>query len=102
MPKTRVEFYKWYNEEEKGKTLILMLSSSSTPRQNVNILEEACVKFRKLFMSVTSMDNYKGIDPFKHSVTLAAACNLVYRSLHLKPETIALLLPQGFQLEKAY
>ena len=103
MPKTRAEFYKWYNEEaKKGGVFDFDAELLKYCRLDVHILEQACVKFRKLFMSITSMDDYKGIDPFKHSVTLAAACNLVYRSLYLKPETIALLPPQGFQPEKAF
>ena len=103
MSKTRAEFYKWYNEEaKKGGLFDFDAELLKYCRLDVHILEQACVKFRKLFMSITSMDDYKGIDPFKHSVTLTAACNLVYRSLYLKPETIALLPPQGFQPEKAF
>ena len=47
-------------------------------------------------MSLTSLKNYKGIDPFKHSVTLASACNLVFRALYLKKDTIPLLPAEGF------
>ena len=103
MPKTRADFMKWYKAEvQKGVEFDLDAELLRYCRLDVKILEQACVKFRELFMQVTSMENYKGIDPFKHSVTLASACNLVYRSLFLKPETIALLPPQGFQPKKAY
>ena len=47
-------------------------------------------------MSLTSLKKYKGIDPFEHSVTLASACNLVFRSLYLEKDTIPLLPPEGF------
>ena len=103
MPKARADFMKWYEAEvQKGVEFDLDAELLRYCRLDVKILEQACVKFRELFMQVTSMENYKGIDPFKHSVTLAAACNLVYRSLFLRPETIALLPPQGFQPKKAY
>ena len=44
-----------------------------------DILQHCCGKFRHLFMQHAS-----NIDPFKDSITIASACNRVYRQLFLK------------------
>lgn len=103
MPKARAEFLKWHSEQvEKGHEFDFDKELLEYCRLDVKILQQACVKFRELFMKLTSRPSYKGIDPFKHSVTLASACNLVYRSLFLQNATIALIPPQGYHPKKNY
>ena len=97
MPKARAEFMRWYDAEvAKGTVFNFQEEILKYCRLDVEILEGACIKFRELFMKLTSLPKYKGIDPFKHSVTLASACNLVFRSLYLKKDTIPLLPSDGF------
>ena len=47
--------------------------------------------FRALFVSET------GIDPLSESITIASACNRVYRSLFLEPNVIGLIPPGGYR-----
>ncbi|XP_031552434.1 uncharacterized protein LOC116289627 [Actinia tenebrosa] len=47
-------------------------------------------EFRRLFMETTD------IDPFAKCITIASACNLVFRKNFLQPETIAIIPPHGY------
>jgi hypothetical protein len=58
---------------------------------DVDILQRACGTFRDTFVKVT-----EGIEPFERAVTIASACNLVYRANFLQPEQIALIPPHGY------
>jgi len=49
------------------------------------------MKFRDIFLEETT------VDPFEKSLTIASACNLVYRKLFLKPETIAIIPHNGYR-----
>ena len=48
------------------------------------------MEFRELFRSVTD------VDPFKKCLTIASACNLVFRKKFLREETIAIIPPNGY------
>ena len=39
---------------------------------------------------------HTGCEPFVHSITIASACNAVYRSLFLKPNEIAIIPHHGY------
>ena len=58
---------------------------------DVNILREADMKLRELFIRET------GVDPLVQATTIASACNLVYRRNFLPPETLALIPPGGYR-----
>jgi len=58
---------------------------------DVDILLRSCMAFRDIFINETS------IDPFERSLTIASACNLVFRKLFLKPETIAIIPHNGYR-----
>jgi len=58
---------------------------------DVDILMRSCMAFRDIFMQETT------IDPFERSLTIASACNLVFRKLFLKPETIAIIPHNGYR-----
>lgn len=51
-------------------------------------------------MKLTIKDNKPGIDPFENCITIASACNLVYRTLFLSPETIGIIPSHGYRLEE--
>jgi hypothetical protein len=54
--------------------------------------------FRKIIIDQTKSEtNPKGIDPFRSSITIGSLCHLIYRELHLEPETIAILPENGFK-----
>ena len=43
-----------------------------------------------------------GIDPFDQCLTIASACNLVYRTKFLNKDTIAIIPPHGYRPEDKY
>ena len=101
MAKARNELLQWHREQtSKGTIFDFQEEILKYCRLDVDILEKGCLEFRKLFMSLTSSKHYKGIDPLKHCVTLPSACNLVFRTLFLKPNVIPLLPHKGFTPKK--
>ena len=61
---------------------------------DVDILRRADMKFRDLFLAET------GVDPLVQSTTIASACNVVFRSSFLLPNTIGLIPPGGYRRHK--
>ncbi|CAC5385562.1 unnamed protein product [Mytilus coruscus] len=59
-------------------------------RLDVDILRRCCLKFRELFMTLSNADD-EGIDPFATCITIASACNLVFRTNFLRPDTIGII-----------
>ena len=57
---------------------------------DVDILKRGVLTFRKLFIGLTD------VDPFKKSITIASLCQLVFRTLFMKPDTIPLIQDSGF------
>ena len=101
MAQARNELLQWHREETaKGSIFDFQEEILKYCRLDVDILEKGCLEFRKLFMSLTSSKHYKGIDPLKHCVRLPSACNLVFRTLFLKPNVIPLLPHKGFTPKK--
>lgn len=49
---------------------------------------------------LTRKGESKGIDPFEKCVTIASACNLVYRTNFLNPESIAIIPSHGYRPEE--
>ncbi|XP_071852503.1 uncharacterized protein [Apostichopus japonicus] len=88
--KKRKEFLSWYESElqknvpfDFQKEIVLYCIS------DVDILRRCCLFCREFFMAITEKD-LRGVDPFKHCMTIASACNLVFRRNFLKPaNTIA-------------
>ena len=62
-------------------------------RSDVDILRRCCLEFRELFCDITE------IDPFEKCLTIASACNLVYRTNYLQDNTIASIPPHGYSPE---
>ena len=53
--------------------------------QDVNILRKGCLKFRKCFLDANKVDS------FLECLTIAAACNRVFRKICLLPEIIGII-----------
>lgn len=94
-PGARAKFLKWY-EENKNTPFDFQIELLRYCKSDVDILRRCCLKFRKLFMDLTRKGDTKGIDPFEKCVTIASACNLVYRTNFLEHESIAITLPHGY------
>lgn len=93
MIEEREEFDQWYNElSENGylyehkKELIKYCSS------DVSILLQSCCKFYDYFKSSF------GINIFQTSLTIAAACNRIYRAKFMDTDTIGIIPLKGYRL----
>jgi hypothetical protein len=60
----------------------------------VEVLRRCCLKFRDIFIAETT------VDPFESSLTIASACNRVFRKLFLKPDTIGIIPFNGYQKDE--
>ena len=69
-------------------------------RSDVDILRKCCLKFRSMFKEITKKKYSKGIDPFKKCITIASACNLVFRKNFLNHESIGIIPPHGYRPEE--
>ena len=84
----RAEFMSWYimqtefNFQEELKNYCI---------SDVDILQRCCGKFRNLFMTYTD-----GIEPFLKSITIASACNQVYRTMFLQEKQVAIIPTHGY------
>jgi len=88
--KSRDAFYKWYNEQ-KGNIFDFNKEFLAYRESDVDILRRCCLKFRDLLMKET------GLDPFEKSCAIAGACNRVYRTHYLKPDTIGIVSHGGYR-----
>lgn len=86
----RTEFNTWYAEHQNDR-FNFQKELLEYCRSDVQILMEGCMAFRRLFMSVT-----KNVDPFQN-ITIAAACNTVFRTHFLQPDTIGLIPKHGYR-----
>ena len=94
-PKDCKKFKEWYKKPEHQnyvfdfKQEILRYCQS-----DVDILRRCCLEFRELFQQITD------VDPFASCLTIASACNLVFRKTFLKEDTIAVIPPSGYRPEQ--
>jgi hypothetical protein len=98
-PEWRTEFMNWYSQHKDdlfdfNKELLRYCKS------DVDILRICCLKFRKMFMEITTRDEIKGIDSFEKCITIASVCNLVYMTLYLESERIGIIPPHGYRPEQ--
>ena len=80
----------WHNGLKENSYIFDFLQEILTYcPSDVDILRRSCLEFRELFRDVTD------IDTFKQCLTIASACNLVFRTNFLKENTIAILHPHA-------
>ena len=94
----REEFLSWYdNEVALDKQFIMAEEIHAYCLSDVDILRRCCMRFRSLFIDITkrSPDDV-GIDPFSRCITIASACQFVYRRNFMPSYTIGLLPPSGY------
>ena len=85
----RVDFLNWY-AEVRDKEFNLRKELREYCVQDVNILREACMKFREIFLQVGS------VDPFTEGVTIASTCSRVFRKNFLRDDCIGLIPHKGY------
>ena len=89
---SREEFLTWHSKlEEDNFVFDFQKEITLYCRSDVDILRRCCLQFRSLFHKVTS-----------HCITIAVACNLVFRCNFLKENTIAIIPPQGYNPNEKY
>jgi hypothetical protein len=90
----REKFMVWYSKEkESGHGFHLETEIAEYCQQDVNILMQSCLAYRRLMCEET------GCDPFAY-LTCASVCNAVYRA-HFMPEgTIARVPPAGYMYSR--
>jgi hypothetical protein len=91
--KDRKAFFMWY-ETNYRQRFDFQRELLSYCRSDVDILRRACLKFRQLFLEMTSSEGHGGIDSFQKCITIASACNLVFRTKFLRPDTIGIIPAQ--------
>ena len=99
--KDRKAFFMWY-ETNYRQRFDFQRELLSYCRSDVDILRRACLTFRQLFLEMTSGDGHGGIDPFQKCITIASACNLVFRTKFLRPDTIGIIPAQGYRQEEKH
>lgn len=91
MPESkRIKFFEWYNQS-KSKVFNFKEEIEKYCRSDVDILQRACNKFRKLILEITSQPivncNGKtveiGVDPFQYT-TIASVCMAIYQFCFLQ------------------
>ena len=95
-PETRTKFLQWY-EQNKMCHFDFQKELLRYCKSDVDILRKCCLRFRSLFMEMTKKESIGGIDPFEKCITIASACNLVFRKNFLENDTIGIIPPQGYR-----
>ncbi|MCW4344201.1 MAG: hypothetical protein N0E48_12745 [Candidatus Thiodiazotropha endolucinida] len=95
-PEIRTKFLQWY-EQHHNDVFDFQGELLRYCRSDVDILRKCCLKFRSLFLDLTTKDNKCGIDPFKQCITIASACNLVFKKNYLENETIGIIPHHGYR-----
>lgn len=84
----RRDFMAWY---ETKTSFDFQKELQSYCISDVDILQRSCAKFRTLFMKYTD-----GIEPFLKAITIASACNEVFRTMFLEHEQVAIIPTHGY------
>jgi hypothetical protein len=88
----RKSFLEWHDKETTaGYVFNLQKDLIDYCKSDVDILLKCCMKFRDIFIAETS------IDPLLYSLTIASACNLVFRRKFLQPEQIGVVPVGGYR-----
>ena len=87
----RADLLRWHAEQRQLDKVFNFYDEILSYCENDTLVLRLCGEaFRKSFVETTS------IDPFQ-SITIASACNKVYRTHFLLPDTIAILPPNGYK-----
>jgi len=84
------QFNQWY-EEHKDQEFDFQKEIERYCKDDVNILRKAVLTFGQLFIEST------GVDPYKHSSTIASACSDVFRRKFLEKGMIGIVPHEGYR-----
>ena len=91
----RKEFMNWYSEH-KDDVFDFQKEILKYCKSDVDILRQSCLKFREMFMEITEKNGI-GIDPFESCITIASACNLVFRTNFLDSDSLGIIPTHGYR-----
>jgi len=80
----RKAFYEWYNTLE-GQTFHFREELESYCHMDVEVLRQACLKFRDIMIEITMDESGSAIDPFSY-VTIPSVCMAIFKSMFLQEE----------------
>ena len=87
-PEVREAFLTWHKEQrDNGYIFNFKEEIVRYCRSDVDILRKCCMEFREMLREITS------IDPFEKCLTIASACQEVYRAKFLEKDTMAVFHP---------
>ena len=89
-PEAREVFYKWY-DTQREKVFNMEEELLKYCRSDVDILRRCCLNFAQTVKGLCK------INPFEHCITIASLCNLIFRTMFLKEETIAIIPHVGYR-----
>ena len=89
----RADFFKWYAQQQ-DVTFDFRQEIIAYCDSDVDILTKCCGAFRNLFLQAT------GLEPFEKPITIASACNQVFRTKFLEPKTIGIVPPGGYRVKE--
>jgi hypothetical protein len=87
----RKDFLAWYEGQKSASEVFddrRVLEQYC--QDDVTVLRQACQAFRRDFKEIGKIDVYR------ESITIASACNKVFRELFLRPDTIGLIPTGGY------
>nr|XP_015840028.1 PREDICTED: uncharacterized protein LOC103315075 isoform X1 [Tribolium castaneum] len=88
----RTKFLKWYEEQVAADYIFNMQNEIiKYCIADVDVLRQGCLKFRNCFVETNN------VDPLLECITIASACNLVFRRNFLKPQTIGIVPVGGYR-----
>ena len=87
----REKFIKWYDEKIKSRHHFNFWEEMDKYcTEDVRILRKCSIEFRRLFRETTNVDAFS-------CITIASACNKVFRKNFLQKDTIWIIPPQGYR-----
>jgi hypothetical protein len=86
----RKEFLSWYETAVKNQVFDDRRVIESYRQADVTVLREACRTFRRNFLQIGN------VDVFLESMTIASACNKVFRKKFLLPDWIGIIPTGGY------
>jgi hypothetical protein len=87
----RKDFLAWYEDQKSSRTVFDNRRVLEQYYQDdVTVLRQACQAFRREFKETGN------IDIIQESITIASACNKVFRKWFLQPDTIRLIPTGGY------
>jgi hypothetical protein len=91
------EWYKYVKNRENEKPFNFKEDFESYCESDILLLKEGCLRFSKLCRENSKLNEEDpGFDPLVNCITLASACNTLYRRNYMPADTIATLPASGY------